>query len=350
MFKRCGVIKKPWFLVCFFFCVVVVFILELRVSNFPKNDNILEQIYKKDVSGYHLPSKESTSLGTWGSRKDLIVIYNRIPKTGSTSFINVAYDICKKNSFNVIHLNITKNSHILSLADQARFIHNVTNWNAKKPALYHGHVGFIDFQKFGVQPPIYINILRKPLSRLISYYYFLRYGDNYRPHLIRKKHGNKVTFDECVKLKNPDCHPDNMWLQVPFLCGQNAFCWIPGNEWALQEAKRNLVREYLLVGVTEDIPNFISILEFALPEFFKGASEHFASSLRKYLRKTNKKIEPSEETVREIKKSKIWQMENDLYEFALQQFKFVKNHMKTSENGTVMDKGIQFKFEKIYPK
>lgn len=146
----------------------------------------------------------------------------------------------------------------------------------------------------------------------------------------------------------------------------------------MREAKRNLVREYLLVGVTEDIPSFISILEFSLPEFFKGASEHYSSSKfiliqhkknkpilqycsrsnnviviqgrRKFLRKTNKKIEPSEETVAEIKKSKIWQMENDLYEFALQQFQFVKNHMKITENGTVIDKGIQFKFEKIYPK
>lgn len=76
----------------------------------------------------------------------------------------------------------------------------------------------------------------------------------------------------------------------------------------------------------------------------------FILGRRNYLRKTNKKIEPSEETVVEIKKSKIWQMENELYEFAVQQFKFVKKHMKVVENSTVIDNGIQFKFEKIYPK
>lgn len=43
-------------------------------------------------------------------------------------------------------------------------------------------------------------------------------------------------------------------------------------------------------------------------------------------------------------------MENELYKFAIQQFQFFKNQMKVNDNGTITDKGIQFRFEKIYPK
>ena len=56
----------------------------------------------------------------------------------------------------------------------------------------------------------------------------------------------------------------------------------PGNEWALEEAKRNLLTKYLLVGVTEELQDFIAILESAIPTFFRGALDHFKNSKIKY--------------------------------------------------------------------
>lgn len=134
---------------------------------------------------------------------DLIVVYNRVPKTGSTSFIGVAYDLCKKSKFHVLHVNITANNNVLSLNNQRSFVQNVTHWNFMRPGIYHGHFAYLDFSQFGVAKPLYINLLRKPLDRFISYYYFVRYGDNYRPYLVRKKHGNTmVRTNNCPKLNN----------------------------------------------------------------------------------------------------------------------------------------------------
>ena len=47
-----------------------------------------------------------------------ILIYNRVPKTGSTSFAGIAYELCYKNKYYVLHVNTTQNVHTLSIPDQ----------------------------------------------------------------------------------------------------------------------------------------------------------------------------------------------------------------------------------------
>ena len=80
--------------------------------------------------------------------ENLVVIYNRVPKTASTSFVNLTYGLCKKNQFHVLHINITGNNHVLSLPNQVNFVRNITGWTAMKPAFYHGHMAFLDFSKW----------------------------------------------------------------------------------------------------------------------------------------------------------------------------------------------------------
>lgn len=79
--------------------------------------------------------------------ENIVVIYNRVPKTASTSFVNLTYDLCKKNRFHVLHINVTGNNHVLSLPNQMKFVRNITGWTAIKPAFFHGHMAFIDFSK-----------------------------------------------------------------------------------------------------------------------------------------------------------------------------------------------------------
>lgn len=117
----------------------------------------------------------------------------------------------------------------------------------------------------------------------------------------------------------------------------------PGNKWALAEAKKNLINNYFLVGVTEELNDFIGILEVTVPRVFRGAMDHYLNSNKSHLRRTVQKTLPSEETMQKIQKSVIWQMENDLYEFALDQFHFVKKN-------TLGDRKQKYIYEKIRPK
>lgn len=121
----------------------------------------------------------------------------------------------------------------------------------------------------------------------------------------------------------------------------------PGNQWALDEAKRNLVNHYLLVGVTEQMLDFITVLEATLPRFFKGATEYYLNSNKSHLRQTSSKIDPNILTIEKIQQSAIWKMENELYEFAVEHFNFVKRKLLVKEANNVAQ--IYF-YEKIRPK
>lgn len=288
---------------------------------------------------------------TGRSDEDFVIIYNRVPKTGSTSFAGIAYDLCFKNKFHVLHVNTTKNTHVLPLSDQVRFVQNVTRWTSMKPALYHGHMAFLDFSKFGVaKKPLYINIIRNPLDRLVSYYYFVRYGDDFRPNLKRRKAGNKETFDECVSKGGNDCDPVHLWLQIPFFCGQDKECWEPGSDWALERAKYNVLQNYLVVGVTEQLGDFIAVMEATIPRLFRGAVTLFNEGRKSHLRKTSHKLAPKPETVKRIHNSHVWKMEQAFYEFVRDQFNFIKNQIFDVVDGAYVERGNLFHYEKIRPR
>lgn len=71
---------------------------------------------------------------------------------------------------------------------------------------------------------MYINLIREPLDRFLSYYYFLRYGDDYRVGLRRSKAGNKESFDTCFQKRSKDCDIEKLWLQIPYFCGNAHYC------------------------------------------------------------------------------------------------------------------------------
>ena len=93
-------------------------------------------------------------------------------------------------SFRVVGLHVSHFKHQLTIRDQIRLSRNMSEWN-DLPSLFHGHFAYFDPKKWvykdlnvktriisrvGVDlTPVYINMVRDPLERLVSHYYFLRY-------------------------------------------------------------------------------------------------------------------------------------------------------------------------------
>lgn len=271
------------------------------------------------------------------------VIYNRIPKTASTAFTHVLYDLAKVNEMYVIHVNTSvpgSNAAIMSLQDQESFRRNVTEWSIR-PAFFHGHFAFLPFHR-GVQP-VYINLIRDPLERLVSYYYFLRFGDNYRKGLVRSKQGDGTTFNECVENQtSKDCTVSRMWLQVPYFCGQHSACWDPGSQWALDRAKQNLLDHYFIVGTTEKLGKFVQMLELHIPHLFTGAFEKITT--QQPIRKTLHKDLVTNVTRAKLANTKVWRMEYDFYRFVDKNFDLL--YKRSIEKNELRPKG--YFYEKIY--
>lgn len=268
-------------------------------------------------------SSEQQTSGLERYENNLLILYNRIPKTGSTSFMSVLYDLHVQNRINLAFVNVSSQSHRFTFLDQYKFAKNISFWNARKPAIYHGHFPFLDFTQFNLPQPMYINIIRKPLDRLVSHYYFLRYGDTFRPKKIRVHQGDKRTFDECVQQKGSACDSKKLWIQIPYFCGSDADCWKPGNKRALQKAKANVMNHYFLVGVTEEIEKFVELMERSVPRFFRSTLALFTKDGGVLIRKTKTKKPLKESTIKYFENTKVWQMENEFYNFVQNRFQNV---------------------------
>lgn len=253
------------------------------------------------------------------------VIYNRVGKCGSRTMIQLMQSLARKREFTVVGSTRYKLLH-LDLRDQVEFVDFIDNLRA--PFIYHHHVHYVDFQRFGAVQPIYINLIRDPLARFVSSYYYRRFGDQREGHRTWWFKGTEQeknqTFDECVLNNVKECvEPGRVFYIVPYFCGHEAFCRKP-SQLALRQAKINVMLNYLVVGVTEELQDFLSVLEKLLPDFFTGVLELYKAPddvLQKGMTttKTVNKKGPSPK-VEEIMKKHL-ELEYDFYFFVRDRFR-----------------------------
>ena len=109
-----------------------------------------------------------------------VLFFNRVPKVGSQTIMNLLAVLGERNHFQHYvdnpqmkkDLGERTNLEPTSQRMYARmFVDNFT-----EPSVYNKHTSFIDMKQLGNQfiQPIYINFVREPVSRIISWYYYVR--------------------------------------------------------------------------------------------------------------------------------------------------------------------------------
>uniref|UniRef100_A0A4W3HRG7 Uronyl 2-sulfotransferase n=1 Tax=Callorhinchus milii TaxID=7868 RepID=A0A4W3HRG7_CALMI len=255
------------------------------------------------------------------------VVYNRVGKCGSRTVVQLLKILTERNHFNLVNSDI-HNKTRLNKNEQAELVRYINI--VQQPYLYTRHVHFLNFTRFGLQQPVYINLIRDPISRFVSNYFFRRFGDwrSEQNHQIRtpgmKDEERYLDISDCILENHAECSNPRLFYIIPYFCGQHPKCRDPG-EWALQRAKDNMNENYLLVGILEELEDVLLLLERLLPHYFKDASSIYHSPEYKKLGNgtiTVKKQIPSPKALQVLYQQ--LQYEYDFYRYVRDQFHLLK--------------------------
>ncbi|KAM7173014.1 uronyl 2-sulfotransferase isoform 2-T3 [Macrochelys suwanniensis] len=199
------------------------------------------------------------------------VVYNRVGKCGSRTVVLLLRILSERHGFNLVTSDI-HNKTRLTKNEQMELIKNIST--AEQPYLFTRHVHFLNFSRFGGEQPVYINIIRDPVNRFLSNYFFRRFGDwrGEQNHMIRtptmRQEERYLDINVCILENYPECSNPRLFYIIPYFCGQHPRCREPG-EWALERAKLNVNENFLLVGILEELEDVLLLLERFLPHYFK---------------------------------------------------------------------------------
>jgi len=244
------------------------------------------------------------------------IFYNRVPKCGSRAVLSVLGSLAQNNNFTFVSLPKVHGNYDIH-DNSARENFTLMFEKIAEPFLVSQHVNYINFKRYNLLNPLYINVIRDPVERAISHYYYKLYGSG--GTVTNITHPEKVmTLDECISQQGSACrYVQNIVL--PFFCGHAPFCRERSGE-TLARAKSVIRSQYMVVGLTEDLPAFMDVLETMMPRIFHNAPVVYNKTREDLLGKfkTTKRYEVSEKTRKILLNNMA--TEYNLYKFVKQRF------------------------------
>ncbi|XP_030387984.1 heparan sulfate 2-O-sulfotransferase pipe-like [Scaptodrosophila lebanonensis] len=219
------------------------------------------------------------------------IFFNRLEKVGSQSMTQLLGKLGERNGFATYRNEIPPSKPNTELfEEEEEFVQQLLE--LVDPAVYVEHTNWINFTSHNMPKPIYINLVRHPIQKVMSAYYYRRHPMIYA-NAIQRRPNKPVdtkeyfdrTFNDCVRQQiAPECVFDshnpfnNDWRRFALhLCGNKPVCVQFNSQTATQIAKWNVEKEYAVVGSWEDTNITLAVLEAYIPRFFSHATEVYYS-------------------------------------------------------------------------
>ncbi|XP_039230708.1 heparan sulfate 2-O-sulfotransferase pipe isoform X3 [Drosophila yakuba] len=218
------------------------------------------------------------------------LFFTRCAKVGSESLVEFMEHLQDINNFQVDKYGMNKKSKRqlkpLAQAATAGYIYNLD-----EGSVYIEHIPWIDFNDYNLPKPIFINLVRDPVERMISWYYYVR--NSYRNAIFYRNNPLaplkptawfKKSYNDCVRTGDPECQyvplavrdvEGNFKRQSIFFCGHDQDCLPFNSPLAVQIAKRRVETEYAVVGTWEETNITLTVLEHYIPRYFARAKMIF---------------------------------------------------------------------------
>ncbi|KAL7642226.1 UNVERIFIED_CONTAM: hypothetical protein RMT77_006787 [Armadillidium vulgare] len=222
-------------------------------------------------------------LNNTGRGQESIMILTSIPRTGQSNLREIIKIIKGSNGFLTIspprrpELTI----EIPSVEKQRNVAMRVSSLNFSAAII--DHFAFIDFNKFGIEQPIQVSMVRDPVERAISMYYYVRApfavveeNNRFPAKSLPDRKFLRKSMESCLMNKSDtECSFKEDSPVVghtsQFFCGHEIYCRLFSNQEGLEAAKKHVTEKFAVVGVLEDLEKTLIVLENYVPKFFKGA-------------------------------------------------------------------------------
>lgn len=246
-----------------------------------------------------------------------VLIYNRIPKAASTTMVSLLSKLSEINKFRLIKFGKPYHNTTqvrLAVDDALR---------TDLPTVLCEHFDFPDIHHG--DKVAYINVMREPVTRCNSAYYYARYGAG-RPKYLRQQileTFGRLSIDNCISQSEENvrkclnCQAD---LQIEYLCGpEDGPCRNMTTSDALEKAWSN-VQQYYTVGLTEHLEESVALFELFYPRFFTRASEILKSIPDSKLSSSGRKYQRASEDTKKTMERKWLAPDVELYNRASERF------------------------------